>query len=49
VALTGETVEGVFETIDSSGRLVLETDRGRMVLEAGEVLVGPRTVAGAGA
>lgn len=49
VALTGETVEGVFETIDASGRLVLETDQGRRVLEAGDVLVGPRSVAGAGA
>ena len=49
MALTGETVEGVFETIDASGRLVLETDQGRRVLEAGDVLVGPRSVAGAGA
>lgn len=42
VALTGETVEGVFETIDPTGRLVLETEQGRRVIDAGDVLVGPR-------
>lgn len=47
VALTGETVEGRFETIDASGRLVLETDSGRRTIEAGDVLVGPRAAAGA--
>lgn len=49
VALTGETVEGVFETIDASGRLVLDTEQGRRVIEAGDVLVGPRSASGAGA
>jgi BirA family biotin operon repressor/biotin-[acetyl-CoA-carboxylase] ligase len=47
VALTGETVEGRFETIDASGRLVLETGEGRRIIDAGDVLVGPRATMGA--
>lgn len=49
VALTGEIAEGCFETIDSFGRLVLGTEKGRRVIEAGDVLVGPRAKTGAGA
>ncbi|MGJ0509206.1 MAG: biotin--[acetyl-CoA-carboxylase] ligase [Methylocystis sp.] len=49
VALAGsETIEGVFETIDATGRLMLLTDQGRRAIDAGDVLVGPRA-AGAGA
>jgi biotin-[acetyl-CoA-carboxylase] ligase BirA-like protein len=47
VALTGETVDGVFETIDASGRLVIQTSEGRRVIDAGDVLVGPRATTGA--
>lgn len=42
VALAGETVEGRFQTIDATGRLVLETPEGRRIIEAGDVLIGPR-------
>lgn len=47
VALSGETVDGVFDTIDASGRLVLETSGGPRVIDAGDVLVGPRATMGA--
>jgi biotin-[acetyl-CoA-carboxylase] ligase BirA-like protein len=47
VALAKETLEGRFETIDSSGRLVLDMREGRRVIEAGDVLVGPRKAEGA--
>ncbi len=47
VAMTTETLEGRFETIDAAGRLVLETTRGRRVIEAGDVLIGPRAIEGA--
>lgn len=42
VALARETVEGRFETIDATGRLVLATAEGVRVIEAGDVLLGPR-------
>ena len=42
VALSHETVEGRFDTIDPSGRLVLDTLSGVRVIEAGDVLLGPR-------
>jgi biotin-[acetyl-CoA-carboxylase] ligase BirA-like protein len=42
VMLTGETIDGRFETIDASGRLVLVTTDGARVIEAGDVLLGPR-------
>ncbi|KAF2992401.1 biotin--[acetyl-CoA-carboxylase] ligase [Methylocystis sp. MJC1] len=45
VVLSGETVEGRFETIDSVGRLVLQTDTTRRSIEAGDVLIGPRAAA----
>lgn len=47
VVLSNETVEGRFETIDASGRLVIETNAGRRVIEAGDVLIGPRANTGA--
>lgn len=47
VVLSGETVEGRFETIDSVGRLVLQTDMTKRSIEAGDVLIGPRAAAGA--
>jgi BirA family biotin operon repressor/biotin-[acetyl-CoA-carboxylase] ligase len=47
VALANETVEGRFETIDATGRLVLATRHGPRVIEAGDVLLGPRAAAGA--
>lgn len=46
VALATETVEGRFETIDQTGRLVLETPDGRRIIEAGDVLIGPRATEG---
>jgi biotin-[acetyl-CoA-carboxylase] ligase BirA-like protein len=46
VALNNETLEGRFETIDASGRLALETKGGRRMIEAGDVLLGPRTTTG---
>ena len=42
VALAQETVEGRFETIDAAGRLVLATPAGERLIEAGDVLTGPR-------
>jgi BirA family biotin operon repressor/biotin-[acetyl-CoA-carboxylase] ligase len=38
VALAQEIVEGCFTTIDSDGRLVLATERGERIIEAGDVL-----------
>ena len=37
VTIDGETRQGVFETIDSSGRLVLATSGGRQFIQAGDV------------
>jgi len=42
VALAQETVEGRFDTIDAAGRLVLATPAGKRLIEAGDVLIGPR-------
>jgi biotin-[acetyl-CoA-carboxylase] ligase BirA-like protein len=47
VVMSSETVEGRFETIDATGRLVLDTPSGRRTIEAGDVLVGPRKPEGA--
>lgn len=47
VAMTAETVEGRFETIDATGRMVLDTANGLRVIEAGDVLIGPRSAEGA--
>jgi biotin-[acetyl-CoA-carboxylase] ligase BirA-like protein len=43
VVLSNETVEGRFETLDGAGRLVLDTISGRRAIEAGDVLLGPRS------
>jgi BirA family biotin operon repressor/biotin-[acetyl-CoA-carboxylase] ligase len=37
VSSGGKSVEGLFETIDASGRLVLETEKGRTTFDAGDV------------
>ena len=42
VALARETLEGRFETIDAAGRLVMTTAAGPRIIEAGDVLIGPR-------
>lgn len=47
VALTTDTLEGRFDTIDSTGRLLLSTPVGPRVIEAGDVLLGPRATTGA--
>lgn len=47
VALAKETLDGRFESIDASGRLVLAIGDERRVIEAGDVLVGPRNAEGA--
>lgn len=44
VALARETIEGRFDTIDAIGRLVLSTDDGARVVDAGDVILGPRRV-----
>ncbi|PPD45923.1 MAG: biotin--[acetyl-CoA-carboxylase] ligase [Methylocystis sp.] len=47
VALNDETVVGRFDGVDQIGRLVLGTRHGRRVIEAGDVLLGPRATEGA--
>lgn len=47
VALAHETLEGRFDTVDGSGRLILSTRNGPRVIEAGDVLLGPRATEGA--
>jgi BirA family biotin operon repressor/biotin-[acetyl-CoA-carboxylase] ligase len=42
VAAPSGTVEGRFETIDSTGRLLLLTPAGRVTIEAGDVFLGSR-------
>lgn len=44
VALANETIDGRFTSIDASGRLMLEASAGLRVVEAGDVLLGPRAV-----
>lgn len=41
VARPSQTLEGVFQTIDAHGRLVLEQVSGPAVVEAGDVFFGP--------
>lgn len=48
VELPRETVEGRFETIDATGRLVLATRDGARVVEAGDVSLGPRQTSAGG-
>jgi biotin-[acetyl-CoA-carboxylase] ligase BirA-like protein len=47
VVLGNEAIKGRFETIDACGRLVIETSAGRRIIEAGDVLIGPRATIGA--
>jgi BirA family biotin operon repressor/biotin-[acetyl-CoA-carboxylase] ligase len=42
IALTNETLDGKFDTIDGSGRLVLAVAGKARAIEAGDVLLGPR-------
>jgi BirA family biotin operon repressor/biotin-[acetyl-CoA-carboxylase] ligase len=44
VVLAHETLIGRFEEIDSTGRLVLSCLEGKRLIEAGDVLLGPRPV-----
>ena len=44
VVLAHETLIGRFEEIDSTGRLVLACLEGKRLIEAGDVLLGPRPV-----
>jgi BirA family biotin operon repressor/biotin-[acetyl-CoA-carboxylase] ligase len=39
VALAQETIDGRFETVDATGRLMLATDRGDRLIEAGDVFL----------
>ena len=41
VAIAGKTVEGRFETIDETGRLVIETGTGLVTVDAGDVTFAP--------
>jgi biotin-[acetyl-CoA-carboxylase] ligase BirA-like protein len=47
VAMANETIQGRFDSIDATGRLVIETPEGRRAIEAGDVLFGPRPAQGA--
>jgi BirA family transcriptional regulator, biotin operon repressor / biotin---[acetyl-CoA-carboxylase] ligase len=42
VARLSQTIEGTFQTIDATGRLILEQPSGRVAIEAGEVFFSPR-------
>jgi len=44
VARPSHTVEGTFQTIDATGRLILEQESGQVAIEAGDVFFSPRTV-----
>jgi BirA family biotin operon repressor/biotin-[acetyl-CoA-carboxylase] ligase len=41
VARPSQIIEGVFRTIDGSGRLILEQGSGQVAIEAGDVFLGP--------
>ena len=41
VARPSQTIEGVFQTIDATGRLILENKSGPVAIEAGDVFFGP--------
>ena len=44
VARPSQTVEGTFQTIDATGRLILEQASGQVAIEAGDVFLSPRPV-----
>jgi BirA family transcriptional regulator, biotin operon repressor / biotin---[acetyl-CoA-carboxylase] ligase len=41
VARSPHTIEGIFQTIDANGRLILESKSGAVAIEAGDVFFGP--------
>ncbi len=43
VALSATTVDGLFSTIDATGRLVVETNNGPVTIDAGDVFLGDGT------
>jgi len=43
VARTSQTIEGTFQTIDATGRLILEQTSGPVAIEAGDVFFSPRS------
>jgi BirA family transcriptional regulator, biotin operon repressor / biotin---[acetyl-CoA-carboxylase] ligase len=47
VARPSETLEGTFQTIDATGRLILEHASGQVAIEAGDVFFSPRPVSSA--
>ena len=47
VARPSQTVEGTFQTIDATGRLILEQASGEVAIEAGDVFFSPRPVSSA--
>ncbi len=47
VVLAQETLQGRFETIDATGRLVLATAKGPRAVDAGDIILGPRSPVGA--
>ncbi|MGI8569363.1 MAG: biotin--[acetyl-CoA-carboxylase] ligase [Methylocella sp.] len=42
VARHSQTIEGTFQTIDATGRLILEQASGQVAIEAGDVFFSPR-------
>ncbi|MGB6176548.1 MAG: biotin--[acetyl-CoA-carboxylase] ligase [Methylocella sp.] len=42
VARPSQTIEGTFQTIDATGRLILEHTSGQVAIEAGDVFFSPR-------
>jgi BirA family biotin operon repressor/biotin-[acetyl-CoA-carboxylase] ligase len=47
VARPSHTIEGTFQTIDATGRLILEQASGQVAIEAGDVFFSPRPVSSA--
>ncbi len=47
VALPSRTVEGIFETIDAAGRLIVTQDAGTLAVEAGDVFPAGECMTGA--
>jgi biotin-(acetyl-CoA carboxylase) ligase len=41
VARPSQTIEGTFQTIDATGRLILEQASGQVAIEAGDVFFSP--------
>ena len=45
VARPSQTIEGIFQTIDATGRLILEQESGPVAIEAGDVFLCVRQAA----